>query len=99
MRGPQMRHPKFLLLISALLIASQALAEGTQFCPADGWENELVIHEFAVGQGASTFIRTPKGTTILIDGGLPNKGDEVVIPTLQKCYVKVLQQIDYVVVT
>ncbi len=66
-------------------------------CPTGDWQHRLVIHHFDVGQGDSTFLRTPSGTTILVDGGRPAKGAEVIVPTIKKCYG--LNELDYVVLT
>ncbi|MEZ4751346.1 MAG: MBL fold metallo-hydrolase [Bdellovibrionota bacterium] len=66
-------------------------------CPTGDWKSSLVVHHIAVGQGDATFIRTPSGTTVLVDAGLPGRGKADVVPTLQKCYQ--LKDLDYVVLT
>ena len=56
---------------------------------------DLSLHFIDVGQGDSLFIELPDDTTMLIDAGIPSKGDEV-------CeYISALgiTQIDYLVVT
>jgi len=82
-------------LFMALAIASPSMVHT---CPVDlGWRHKLVIHHIDVGQGDSTFIRTPGGTTVLIDGGLPKMGLKHVLPTLWRCYR--LRKLDYMVLT
>jgi beta-lactamase superfamily II metal-dependent hydrolase len=66
-------------------------------CPTESYDHKLVIDLLAVGQGDSTFIRTPNGTTVLIDGGNPGRGYQDVLPTLRKCYS--VKSLDYVVLT
>lgn len=71
-------------------------------CPGDRdkdpeWKNKLVIHHLYVDQGDATFIRTPAGTTILIDAGLPGMGKRNVLPTLRQCYG--ISSVDYIVVS
>jgi len=66
-------------------------------CPPPGWEQKLIIHHINVGQGDATFVRTPSGTSILIDAGLPKMGRSKVIPTLRHCYK--LKKLDYVIAT
>ncbi|MCB0404446.1 MAG: MBL fold metallo-hydrolase [Bdellovibrionales bacterium] len=66
-------------------------------CPKGDWKNSLVVHHIAVGQGDATFLRTPSGTTVLIDAGLPGRGKADVVPTLKTCYQ--LESLDYVVLT
>ncbi|OYZ24308.1 MAG: hypothetical protein B7Y39_01245 [Bdellovibrio sp. 28-41-41] len=65
-------------------------------CPVGDWKTKLVIHHIDVGQGDSTFFRTPNGTTMLVDGGKPNRGSDI-IATIKKCYG--LTELDYVVLT
>jgi competence protein ComEC len=67
-------------------------------CPSD-WEGKLVIHHIYVGQGDATFIRTPSGTTILIDSGLEGMGEKAVIPRIKECYKGKVTTIDYLVLT
>lgn len=43
----------------------------------------LKIYILNVGQGDSTLIITPRGRTVLIDGGKPGKGREVILPFLE----------------
>ncbi|MBF0362493.1 MAG: MBL fold metallo-hydrolase [Oligoflexia bacterium] len=66
-------------------------------CPSGNWQSQLLIHLINVGQGDSTFIRTPSGTTILIDAGDLGKGVADVLPTISKCYK--LTSIDYLILT
>lgn len=68
-------------------------------CPSEssGWQNKLVIHQIGVGHGDGTFIRTPGGTTLLIDAGNLGRGRRHVLPVLKACYRTT--SIDYVVVT
>ncbi|RYZ72176.1 MAG: MBL fold metallo-hydrolase [Proteobacteria bacterium] len=68
-------------------------------CPEDSEHSEtkLVIHHLDVGMGDSTFIRTPDGMTLLIDGGLPGQGRETILPLLKKCYA--VEALDYVLLT
>lgn len=88
-----------------LVFSLQAHGAGVSRCPREytgQWKSKLVIHHLSVGQGDSTFIRTPDGTTILIDGGLPSQGREVVIPAIKRCYLESTSQIpriNYVIVT
>jgi competence protein ComEC len=51
------------------------------------WNKELLIYHFYVGQGSSTFIRTPSGKTILIDAGLPGQGETTISPVLKACNI------------
>ncbi|MBF0300166.1 MAG: MBL fold metallo-hydrolase [Oligoflexia bacterium] len=81
-----------------LSLTPSSLLAYQHHCPTgSSWQNQLLIHVINVGQGDSTFIRTPKGTTILIDGGDLGKGTEDVIPTLKKCYKS--SAVDYVILT
>lgn len=82
-----MRRYVCLLIIAFLLI-----------CPANidsSGYTELTLHVIDVGQGDSMLIETPLGKYILIDGGPPEAGKEVV------AYLKSLQieQIDLLVAT
>jgi competence protein ComEC len=90
-----------LLLISLGARADDPAQQKPEFrhvCPdAKKIQNKLLIHHIAVGQGDSTFIRTPKGLTILIDGGVPSRGRNEILPVLQNCYK--LSSLDYVVLT
>ncbi|MFD0048039.1 ComEC/Rec2 family competence protein [Actinomycetes bacterium NPDC127524] len=54
---------------------SQTSPKTAPAAPAAG---VLKVYFFDVGQGDSTFIQTPKGENILIDGGNNDKGDDVV---------------------
>ncbi|WP_010651455.1 ComEC/Rec2 family competence protein [Oceanobacillus massiliensis] len=56
---------------------------------------EMEIHFIDVGQGDSMFIRTPMNRTILVDGGPPGAGDEIV-SYLKKQNIK---KLDLVVAT
>jgi beta-lactamase superfamily II metal-dependent hydrolase len=67
-------------------------------CPKGDWRSKLTIQVINVGQGDSTFIRTPSGTTVLIDGGNPKKGSNDILPVLKNCYMET-SGIDYVVLT
>ncbi len=60
-------------------------------------DRKLIIHHIDVGMGDSTFIRTPDGVTILIDGGLPGQGRDAILPLLRNCYR--VDALDYVVLT
>ena len=66
-------------------------------CPMQAYEGKLLIDVLAVGQGDSTFIRTPSGTTILIDGGNPGRGSQDILPTIKKCFS--VTSLDYVILT
>jgi beta-lactamase superfamily II metal-dependent hydrolase len=66
-------------------------------CPVQPSDGSLLIDVLAVGQGDSTFIRTPNGTTMLIDGGNPGRGTQDVLPTLRQCYK--IKSLDYIVLT
>lgn len=84
-----------LSLIGTLSFADEPLQHS---CPKGDWRSKLTIQVINVGQGDSTFIRTPSGTTILIDGGNPNKGANDILPVLKNCYMETTA-IDYVVLT
>lgn len=60
------------------------------------WRKKLLIHHFYIGHGDATFVRTPSGTTVLIDAGLPGQGKSVILPVLQACEIDGL---DYAVVS
>lgn len=66
------------------------------------WKNELKIYFVDVGQGDSSFICTPKGTKILIDGGgsrEPEKydvGKKILLPYLLDRRIK---KIDYIMIS
>ncbi len=60
------------------------------------WKRELLIHHFYVEQGSSTFIRTPSGTTILIDAGMPGVGDQAILKVFTGCGITSL---DYGIVS
>ena len=72
----------------------------TQVCPFDTkdpqWKSHLLIHHFYVGQGNSAFIRTPSGTTVLIDAGLQGQGTATILPVLKACG---FYGVDYAVLT
>ena len=64
-------------------------------------ENELKIYFIDVGQGDSTFIQTPKGKNIIIDGGEGNTdkydyGKNVVLPYLLD---RKISKIDYMIIS
>lgn len=91
----------YFLLISLSSYATQDDASKSKYrhrCPsANSIRNKLVIHHIAVGQGDSTFIKTPQGLTLLIDGGVPSRGENEIIPLLKECYK--IKSLDYVVLT
>jgi beta-lactamase superfamily II metal-dependent hydrolase len=60
------------------------------------WRSKLLIYHFYIGHGDATFVRTPSGTTVLIDAGLPGQGKAVILPTLQGCGIDGL---DYAVLS
>ena len=68
-------------------------------CPPAGYQSKLLIHQLNVGQGDAALIRSPSGTTVLIDGGVPGSGNSVILPTLKQCYSGVISTIDYIVNT
>jgi competence protein ComEC len=72
-------------------------ADYTHHCPEQAADGKLVIHHIAVGQGDATFIRTPQGLTILVDAGLPSRGENEIVPLLKNCYG--LDSIDYIFLT
>ena len=75
-------------------------ASGGAVCPEahlNDWKDRLIVHHIAVGQGDATFIRTPAGLTVLVDGGPPGQGRARVSPLLKDCYG--VRTLDYVVVT
>jgi competence protein ComEC len=94
---------KFIVLIIFALVPGICIARARQakvlhhHCPAEAYDHKLLIDLLAVGQGDSTFIRTPNGTTILIDAGNPGRGSRDVLPTLRQCYK--IKSLDYVVLT
>ncbi len=51
---------------------------------SDETTNKLKITVLNVGQGDATFIESPNGKTLLIDGGKPGKGREVLLPFFKK---------------
>lgn len=86
------------LPLSAAEKEKEPKAEFRHDCPDEKKAaGKLVIHHFAVGQGDSTFIRTPRGLTMLIDAGVPGSGRDEIVPVLKDCYK--LSQLDYVVLT
>ena len=60
------------------------------------WRKKLLIYHFYIGHGDATFVRTPSGTTVLIDAGLPGQGKAVILPTLLGCGIDGL---DYAVLS
>jgi beta-lactamase superfamily II metal-dependent hydrolase len=60
------------------------------------WRKKLLIYHFYIGHGDATFVRTPSGTTVLIDAGLPGQGKAVILPTLKDCGIDGL---DYAVLS
>ncbi|SFH57847.1 competence protein ComEC [Tindallia magadiensis] len=76
----------FLLLTASILFFG---------CFGKSHSEYLAIHMIDVGQGDSFLIKTPEGTSILIDGGSPQYGDDVV------AYLKreEVKQIDYLIAT
>ncbi|SDY31551.1 ComEC/Rec2 family competence protein [Tindallia californiensis] len=76
----------FLLLTASILFFG---------CFGKSDSDYLTVHMIDVGQGDSFLIKTPEGTSILIDGGSPQYGDDVV------AYLKreKIQQIDYLIAT
>lgn len=56
----------------------------------------LRITVFDVGQGDSTLIESPSGETILIDGGPPGAGQNVVLPHLES---QGIEELSYIIVT
>lgn len=69
-------------------------------CPSEydsNWQKKLVIHHFNIGQGDSTLITTPDGTTILVDTGEPKAAEENLIPRLKDCYN--IKNLDYAILT
>ncbi|MCO5143745.1 MAG: MBL fold metallo-hydrolase [Oligoflexia bacterium] len=88
----------FSLFIHVLAFSFTSKGDFRHRCPsASSTKNKLVIHHIAIGQGDSTFIKTPKGHTVLIDGGLSGRGSREIIPLLKDCYR--IRAIDYVVLT
>ncbi len=66
------------------------------FCGKVDKKNKLVMHHIYVGQGSSTFIKTPEGKSILVDGGITGP-DLTILPVLQKCYG--VTDLDFVILT
>jgi beta-lactamase superfamily II metal-dependent hydrolase len=86
-----------IVLASPYIAFSKETGELRHHCPSESYEGTLVIDVLAVGQGDSTFIRTPSGTTILIDGGNPGHGARDVLPTIERCFK--IKSLDYVILT
>ncbi len=80
---------KSLLPLALGLAAALALARAPR-------ADELELHFLDVGQGASTFVRGPDGTSVLIDGGNPGDGLAIVRPYLLSLGVT---DLDYSVMT
>ena len=83
-------------IISLALITSHTLGLFRIITP-----NQLEVDFLDIGQGSSTFIRTPKGHTILIDGGgyaskSFNPGEKIIAPFL---YTNRIWRIDDIVIT
>jgi len=64
------------------------------------WPNPATVDFLDVGRGDAAFVRTPGGTTLLIDGGDRSgswdMGEQVVVPAL---YAQGVDRLDYVVAT
>ncbi len=84
-----------LCVLLALLITLTACTVLPQqpATPTDTAESKLRVHVLDVGQGDSTFVELPDGSTLLIDGGEKEYGQIVTE------YIKALgyQKVDYVV--
>lgn len=87
-----MRHPLADLLILATLCSPlAAMPAQIQSPPRSTEEVEMVF--FDIGQGEATLITSPTGRTFLLDGGLENKGNEVLVPELN---ARGITHLDYI---
>jgi competence protein ComEC len=85
------------LILIALILSLIVIVSGCQFIPHQATftpKNSLAVHFLDVGQGDSILL-VDENDTMLIDGGNPDKGDDIVR------YLKSLgiTQLDYVVAT
>jgi beta-lactamase superfamily II metal-dependent hydrolase len=99
-KNSKFSRSRVLFFISFLAVIGTSSFAHADVCPFDtynpNWQNELLIYHFYVGQGSSTFVRTPSGMTVLIDAGLPGEGAAAILPTFKACNITSL---DYGVLT
>lgn len=65
-------------------------------CPEADFKKSLLIHHINVGSGDATFIRTPKGLSILVDAGPWAEPNQVAL-TLKQCYQ--VETLDFLILT
>lgn len=85
------KHIVIFITVAAILITSGA----PSYIQAAEQQPQMDIHFIDVGQGDSVLIQTPSDKNILIDGGPPKAGDDVVA-YLEKHHVK---KIDLLIAT
>lgn len=85
----------WLFLLILVLTGCQSLPRSTQTKPKPFASNALKVIFFDVGQGDSALIRFPNGKTMLIDGGPPTAGAQLVA----KLRRQGIRQLDWVVGT
>ncbi len=89
------RLSKTLILIIAIVL--MALSRFTPESPAvEVYSDGLSVIFVDVGQGDSTLIRTPDGTTLLVDGGEYEEYRQSLLPALQS---QGINRLDYVLAT
>ncbi len=91
-----MRHPLAVSLLSTVIFAVVAEATTVQEIEAPRSTGNVEVVMFDIGQGEATLITGPTGTTFLLDGGLENKGNQVLVPELN---ARGISNLDYLCVT
>lgn len=89
------RSVLFSLSSAAFLFAAAPRAWSFQFTGS----GQLEIHHVNVQQGDCTLVVGPDGTTLLVDGGKPGKGNAEIVPYLMGIGLMPPDGLDYLVVT